>query len=164
MTTVKVFAPAKINLALHVTGKRDDGYHELDTLVAFADVGDSIVVQAANALSLTVEGPEATDVPANMNNLALQGAKLAADGHGAGITLRKQLPVASGMGGGSADAAAAYRGVLGLRAVNESASDPQRAMLKAASKDSMRRLAEIGADVPMCLGSMPARAMGAGEK
>jgi 4-diphosphocytidyl-2-C-methyl-D-erythritol kinase len=163
MTTVKVFAPAKINLALHVIGRRNDGYHEIDTLVAFADVGDSIVFRPANALSLTVEGPEAADVPADMDNLALQAAALAANGRGAEITLSKLLPVASGMGGGSADAAASYRGMLGLGAVGERASNLQQPMPKSVPNDSMRRLAEIGADVPMCFGSMPARATGTGE-
>ena len=76
MTTVKVFAPAKINLTLHVTGQRDDGYHLLDSLVAFAPVGDTITIQDGGVLSLVVEGPEAAGVPADMDNLAAYIATL----------------------------------------------------------------------------------------
>ena len=89
MTTVKVWAPAKINLTLHVTGQRDDGYHELDSLVAFAPVADELIIQQGNTLSLTVEGPEARGVPADMSNLVTQAASHMAEGRGASMTLTK---------------------------------------------------------------------------
>ena len=72
MTTVEVFAPAKINLTLHITGRRTDGYHLIDSLVAFAPVGDTVVLRPAHGLALSVDWPEAGGVPANMDNLALQ--------------------------------------------------------------------------------------------
>src|SRR5690606_21339245 len=107
-------APAKINLFLHVTGRRGDGYHELDSLVAFADIGDRVTLRPAAAPSLTVTGPFAGDVPADGGNLALRALLTAAATFGRpphlAITLDKRLPVASGIGGGSADAAAVLRG------------------------------------------------------
>src|SRR5437763_16574028 len=109
---VTAFAPAKVNLYLHVTGRRDDGYHLLDSLVAFVDVGDHLTAEPAISLSLTVDGPEAADLAAvGDDNLVLRAARLLA--HRAGITagaalyLHKHLPVAAGIGGGSSDAAAA---------------------------------------------------------
>ena len=109
---VDVFAPAKINLTLHVTGQRDDGYHLLDSLVVFASVGDRLAVQIGNTISVTTEGPEAAGVPADMSNLVLKVAALFEDMPGASFLLEKNLPVASGIGGGSADAAAAFRGLM----------------------------------------------------
>ena len=104
MKRVSVFAPAKINLTLHITGQREDGFHELDSLVVFAPVGDALFVSEANTLSLTVEGPEAAGVPADMGNIALKAAELMRGTRSAALTLTKHLPVASGIGGGSADA------------------------------------------------------------
>ena len=80
MTTVRVFAPAKINLTLHITGQREDGYHLLDSLVTFATVGDQLYLSEAGVFSLTVEGPEAAGVPADMDNLALKAAQFAGAG------------------------------------------------------------------------------------
>ena len=80
MTTVKVFAPAKVNLTLHITGQRDDGYHLIDSLVAFATVGDHLTLQTADRWSLTVEGTERQGVPLDTANLALQAAELVCDG------------------------------------------------------------------------------------
>ena len=162
MTTVEVFAPAKINLTLHVTGQRADGYHLLDSLVSFGTMGDSLRLYSGNTLSLTVEGPEAGDVPADMDNLALRAASLVPrHDEGAALVLDKHLPVASGIGGGSADAAAAYRGMLAL-------CDQTATLLAAASDDVLapdaRALLRLGADVPMCLVSSPLRARGIGEK
>lgn len=159
--TVRVFAPAKINLALHVIGRRDDGYHLIDSLVTFAPVRDRLIVQGGNTLSLTVEGPEARGVPADMNNLALRAAEIFADGAGASLLLEKHLPSAAGIGGGSADAAAAIRGMLALRQdwveANRNAGD-------GALQPIAQRLLALGADVPMCLLSKPCRARGVGEK
>ena len=101
---IEAVAPAKINLALHVTGKRDDGYHSLDSLVAFARAGDRISVGLSDNLSLTVGGPFRFAVPANENNLILQAARLFGTNKNARIELEKNLPVASGIGGGSSDA------------------------------------------------------------
>jgi 4-diphosphocytidyl-2-C-methyl-D-erythritol kinase len=161
MTTVRVFAPAKVNLTLHVTGRRADGYHLLDSLVSFADVGDELVVSPGRGgLTLTVRGPEAAGVPADSTNLALRAAAILAGGQGAAIDLLKALPAASGIGGGSADAAAALRAMLALRGIG-------RAALTAGTEGFEGRATEIlalGADVPMCLFPRPLRARGIGER
>lgn len=162
MTTVEVFAPAKINLTLHITGQRDDGYHLLDSLVVFAPVRDRLIIQDGNTLSLTVEGPEATGVPGDMKNLALRAAEIfVEEGQGASLLLEKHLPAASGIGGGSADAAAALRGML-VRRQDFQAVDwtpPAEELLKPYAE----RMLALGADVPMCLLSAPCRARGIGE-
>ena len=164
MTTVRVFAPAKINLTLHITGHREDGYHLLDSLVAFAPVGDTIVIQDGNVPSLTVDGPEAAGVPADTDNLALRAAMMAAQGRGAAMTLTKRLPVASGVGGGSADAAAAFRGMLSFGGEGEAPADGMWAMPEVIIETHARGLLTLGADVPMCLMPRPLRARGIGEK
>mgnify|MGYP005989205313 CR=1 FL=1 len=146
MTKTEVFAPAKINLALHVTGRRPDGYHLLDSLVVFAPVGDRITIGAGAGLSLTVEGPESAGVPSDMRNLALRAAALS--GQGAALVLDKRLPSSSGIGGGSADAAATLRG---MAAFHGGAVDDAQALA-------------LGADVPMCLASRPVRVRGIGER
>ena len=110
MTSAKGFAPAKINLTLHVTGQRADGYHLLDSLVMFADVGDRITACPAPQTRLILDGPMAAGVPGDGRNLVLQAAALI--GVTADITLEKHLPAAAGIGGGSSDAAAKLR-VLG---------------------------------------------------
>lgn len=151
MTAVEVFAPAKINLALHVTGRRRDGYHLLDSLVAFADVGDRLFIQPAQTLSLVVEGPEAAGVPSDATNLVLKAAGMLARRSGASIRLEKHLPAAAGIGGGSADAAAAIRGL--------SALDGQ-----ALPSDISHVALKLGADVPMCMTPEPMRVGGVGER
>lgn len=133
------FAPAKINLALHVTGRRDDGLHLLDSLVVFADVGDVVTLTPSAGLSLTVTGPFASAIPPGDDNLCLRAA-LAVGGRGA-ITLEKNLPPASGIGGGTADAAAV------LRALDRYPDRPET----------------LGADLPACLLSQPLRMSGIGE-
>ncbi|MGL4279370.1 MAG: 4-(cytidine 5'-diphospho)-2-C-methyl-D-erythritol kinase, partial [Albidovulum sp.] len=105
---IEVTAPAKVNLALHVTGRRPDGYHLLDSLVVFADIGDRLRFEPAAGLSLAVTGPFAEGVPVDGSNLVLKAAALMA-GPGARITLEKHLPHGGGIGGGSSDAAAALR-------------------------------------------------------
>jgi 4-diphosphocytidyl-2-C-methyl-D-erythritol kinase len=143
-----LFAPAKVNLALHVTGRRDDGYHLLDSVVVFADLGDRIDIAPSNDLSLTVTGPRAAGVPADRRNLIWQAAELFPPGQGAAITLDKHLPHAGGIGGGSADAAATLRG---LAAFWDLALPDAAAVLS------------LGADVPVCLFRKPARMLGIGE-
>jgi 4-diphosphocytidyl-2-C-methyl-D-erythritol kinase len=140
-------APAKINLCLHVTGRRSDGYHLLDSLVVFADIGDRIEVAAGSGLSLRLTGPEAKGLTADADNLVLRAARLmgVAD---AAILLDKQLPVASGIGGGSADAAATLRA---LSRLTGRALPPEEVVL------------QLGADVPVCLAGQPARMSGIGE-
>jgi 4-diphosphocytidyl-2-C-methyl-D-erythritol kinase len=134
-------APAKLNLALHVTGRRADGYHLLDSLVAFAGVGDVVTLEPG-PLSLRIEGPFAARLSAD-DNLCLRAARLA-EGDAA-IRLTKNLPVASGIGGGSADAAAVLRGLSRMgHAIPANAE-------------------RLGADVPVCLASTPARMQGVGE-
>ena len=164
MTTVRVFAPAKINLTLHVTGRRSDGYHEIDSLISFAKIGDYLSLSENGVSSLTIEGPEAENVPTDMDNLALRAVELASGGKSASVTLHKALPVASGIGGGSADAAAAFRGMLVLGAAGETSADSRRATPEIILETHARGLLDLGADVPMCLFSKPIRARGVGEK
>lgn len=133
-SSCKVFAPAKVNLALHITGQRTDGYHLIDSLVVFVDVGDWVTVGPGQGL--TIGGPEA--LPVTPDNLCLR----AADGAQVAIHLDKHLPVSSGIGGGSADAAAV------LRALDRQPAD---------------RGLSLGADVPMCLDGRPLRAQSVGE-
>ncbi|MEM7719282.1 MAG: 4-(cytidine 5'-diphospho)-2-C-methyl-D-erythritol kinase [Pseudomonadota bacterium] len=149
MTTVKVFAPAKINLSLHVTGRRSNGYHDLDSLVAFLDVGDTIIAEPAESLTLDLSGPVAAEVPANDDNLVLKAARLLECREGARITLIKHLPVASGIGGGSADAAATVRALCSLW---------QKPW------PEMSRLAQLGADIPVCMQSGFTHMRGIGDQ
>ena len=144
--SVRVFAPAKINLTLHVTGKRTDGYHLLDSLVAFADVGDWIKVRPAPAWTLKVTGPMAHGVPSDSSNLILRAAQLMGGGPAA-IVLEKHLPVASGIGGGSADAAATLR-----------------ALFRMDARPLPDSIASLGADIPVCLHGQACRMRGIGEK
>jgi len=142
-------ARAKINLCLHVTGQRVDGYHLLDSLVVFADVGDDIVVERASEFSLEIDGPFADGLTAGDDNLVLQAAKIfAADCKGAAIKLTKNLPVASGIGGGSADAAATLRAMAQLMG----GALPADAGLS------------LGADVPVCLAQDSCRMQGIGDQ
>jgi 4-diphosphocytidyl-2-C-methyl-D-erythritol kinase len=153
---VAAFAPAKINLYLHVVGRRADGYHLLDSLVAFTDIGDEVVAGPADALSLTVSGPEAAALAATGDdNLVLRAARAFAAHHGitagAKLHLTKNLPVASGIGGGSSDAAATLRALAMLW---------QRPLDDAA----MRIAASLGADIPACLDGRPVWLSGIGER
>jgi 4-diphosphocytidyl-2-C-methyl-D-erythritol kinase len=154
--TVAVAAPAKLNLYLHVTGRRPDGYHLLDSLVAFAGVRDTVAAAPADALSLAVEGPFAAAVPAGGDNLALRAAgalaRLCGETRGARLTLAKRLPVGAGMGGGSADAAAAIRALTALWGARPPADEVQRLALA------------LGADVPACLAGRAAFVGGIGER
>lgn len=158
LTQVTEFAPSKVNLTLHVTGQRDDGYHLLDSLVVFCGIGDRLHASVANTLSLTLEGPFARDVPTNTDNVVMRAAKQFAGGMGVAFTLKKHLPPASGIGGGSADAAAAIRAVLRLREQLELPVEP-----RTAEAHEVAVLA-LGADVPVCLLSAAARMRGIGER
>jgi len=157
VTPISEFAPAKINLTLHVLGKRDDGYHLLESLVVFADTGDTLKVEAAGDLSFHVTGPNAAalaDTP-EADNLVLKAARLldAGAGRGARITLDKHLPVAAGIGGGSADCAAALRALNTLWGLGH-----DRAALGALGL-------QLGADVPVCVQApRPCVMSGIGEK
>jgi 4-diphosphocytidyl-2-C-methyl-D-erythritol kinase len=148
-------APAKINLSLRVLGRRPDGYHELQSLVVFADCGDVLAGEPAADLRLDIAGPFASALAGDPDNLVLRAARLLAD-HlgrkpGAHLALEKNLPVASGIGGGSADAAAALR--LLARLWNAEVTHAELASL------ALR----LGADVPVCLDGSPAMMRGRGE-
>lgn len=153
--SVRVFAPAKINLTLKVGRPRADGLHPIESAVMFADIGDVVEAEAAEALTLRITGEFADDLSADENNLVLAAARALADAAGreakASLSLEKTLPVASGIGGGSSDAAAALRALNALWDLNLPVS----------------RLAEIarglGADVPVCVGAETAFMTGTGE-
>ena len=154
---VTAFAPAKVNLYLHVTGRRDDGYHELDSLVAFADVGDRLTAEPAASRSLAVQGPEAADLAAvGDDNLVLRAARLLAERAGitagAALHLDKHLPVAAGIGGGSSDCAAALLALKRLWRI--SLEDEALCALGA----------RLGADVPACLYGRAVWVGGIGER
>ncbi|MYA86876.1 MAG: 4-(cytidine 5'-diphospho)-2-C-methyl-D-erythritol kinase [Boseongicola sp. SB0662_bin_57] len=149
MTAVEVAAPAKVNLTLHVTGQRKDGYHLIDSLVAFAPVHDRLVIKSGPSLELAVTGAESAMVPSGMKNLALRAAALVQDSAGSSVLLEKRLPVAAGVGGGSADAAAVLRGLAA-----------HREDLPAIARTALA----LGADVPMCLACRPCRVGGIGEE
>jgi len=147
-------APAKLNLALHVRGKLPDGRHSIETIFAFCTDGDRLQVEQADGLSLVIDGPFADQLPPGDENLVMRAATVlaAAAGvkEGARLRLTKQLPIASGIGGGSADAGAALRLLTRLWGI-----DPAIASKVAGG---------LGADVPACLMSMTARGEGAGDR
>lgn len=140
------FAPAKINLTLHVTGRRADGYHLLDSLVVFAAVGDRLTAEPAEVTRLVVTGPMAAGLSGEGDNLVLRAARVM--GVAARIGLEKHLPVSSGIGGGSADAAAT------LRLLARMAGRPL---------PGLATVLALGADVPVCLHSRTQRMAGIGE-
>ncbi len=148
-------APAKINLYLHVVGRRDDGYHLLDSLIAFAGVHDVVKVAPADELALDVTGPFAPALPAADDNLVLRAARALRDAAGvkagARIKLEKLLPVASGIGGGSSDAAAVLAALARLWAIDAAAVDVAALALG------------LGADVPVCVKGYAAFVGGIGE-
>jgi len=142
------FAPAKVNLYLHVTGRRADGYHLLDSCAVFPVVGDFLQAAPAESLSLTVDGPFGAALAGDADNLVSRAARLVRPDGGAVLRLEKNLPVASGIGGGSADAAAALRVLARLWGVEA---------------DLAGLALRLGADVPVCLARRPARMGGIGE-
>ncbi|MBC6437068.1 MAG: 4-(cytidine 5'-diphospho)-2-C-methyl-D-erythritol kinase [Rhodobacteraceae bacterium] len=141
-------APAKINLALHVTGRRADGCHLLDSLVVFAGTGDWLHVTPAQDVSLQVLGPRAAGVPTGPENLVLRAATLFDSQRGVRICLEKHLPHAAGIGGGSVNAAAALLSLAELWNLPLPKSE---------------RILALGADVPVCMAGRPTRMRGIGE-
>jgi 4-diphosphocytidyl-2-C-methyl-D-erythritol kinase len=153
LTPAREIAPAKLNLALHVRGKLPDGRHAIETVFAFCTDGDLLSARPADELALEIDGPFADALSDVENNLILKAARALADAagldEGAAIRLDKRLPVASGIGGGSADAAATLRLLTSLWRI-----DPSYARTVAP---------KLGSDVPACLLSLPARGEGAGD-
>ena len=154
---VTAFAAAKVNLYLHITGRRADGYHLLDSLIAFPDVGDDITAEPAPDLSLEIVGPEAASLASRHgDNLVLRAARLLAGDtattDGAALHLQKDLPVAAGIGGGSSDAAAAMRALTALWRL--SLGEPALCDLAV----------RLGADLPACLHAAPVWVGGIGER
>lgn len=151
---LKELAPAKLNLALHVRGKLTDGRHRIETVFAFCTDGDEVAANPSDNLSLSIAGPFGRELGDTDDNLALKAARAlrerADNGAGAALTLTKKLPIASGIGGGSADAAATLRLLTRMWGV-----DPEHAAAIAPS---------LGADVPACLLSMTSRGDGAGDE
>ena len=147
-------APAKLNLALHVRGKLPDGRHAIETVFAFCTDGDRLSAEPSNNISLQVSGPFAGSLADPESNLVVRAARALASvadvREGAALALEKRLPVASGIGGGSADAAAALRLLTSLWQI-----DPAHAQAVAP---------QLGSDVPACLFSLPMRGEGAGDR
>ena len=159
--TLTETAYAKINLYLHVVGKRADGYHLLDSLVCFTRFGDQVYLQPhAHKDSLQVIGPFAQDLPDNAENLILKILPLLRQFLGISahfsITLDKRIPIAAGLGGGSADAAAIIRAVLKSHNVPLSA-------ITTDAPHFIQHIVKFGADIPVCLHSKPAHMQGIGE-
>ncbi len=149
-------APAKVNLDLRVAGRRPDGYHELDSTVTFAACADRLTFAPGAQLELALSGPFATSLTKQGDNLVLRAARRLADHAGRSphvrITLDKRIPVAAGLGGGSADAAATLRALCRLW------------RLELTFADLLPIALEIGADVPVCLLSQSVRMRGIGER
>lgn len=152
-----MLAPAKLNLYLHVTGRRADGYHLLDSLVAFADIGDEITVAPARSLNVAIAGPFGKELAVHdpARNLVWRAAALLARElgrpPGALVTLEKNLPIASGIGGGSSDAATT---LISLAELWEAKLAPEALAALGA---------QLGADVPVCLARRAAFVGGVGE-
>jgi 4-diphosphocytidyl-2-C-methyl-D-erythritol kinase len=148
---MRVRAPAKLNLFLHVGEKRADGFHALESLLAFVEEADILVMEPADELSLTVVGPYAGALKEEPDNLVLRAARALDATRGAAITLEKNLPVAAGVGGGSADAGAALRGLNALWGLERDQGELGEIA------------AAIGSDVPACVLSQPVWMAGRGE-
>ncbi|MEM6464171.1 MAG: 4-(cytidine 5'-diphospho)-2-C-methyl-D-erythritol kinase [Pseudomonadota bacterium] len=160
MVEITETAWAKINLALHVTGQREDGYHLIDSLVTFANFGDALSFRESDCDNFSMAGSFASFLPDNGDNLVVgardylrnKARELGVPAGPVSIHLEKNLPIASGMGGGSADAAACLRGLSSLWRINSQELDHDELV------------AQLGADIPMCLSSRPLLARGVGEK
>jgi len=154
LTAAREIAPAKLNLALHVRGKLPDGRHRIETVFAFCVDGDRLSAEDADEISVKVIGPFAPDLGNGEDNLVIRAMRALGEAagidKGAAITLDKRLPLASGIGGGSADAAATLRLLTSLWGID------------AANAHSVAR--ELGSDVPACLLSLPARGEEAGDR
>lgn len=161
--TLRVFAPAKINLFLHVTGREKNGYHTLQSLVCFADVGDIIEIEPSESFNFRVQGPFAQQFEKEENKPEIDSANMVVKAARAisqatdrklntTITLTKNLPLAAGIGGGSSDAAATLWGLQQLWDLDTKAQYLLPLMLK------------LGADVPVCMGCAPTLVEGIGNK
>ncbi len=154
---VAVEAPAKVNLYLHVTARRSDGYHELDTLMVFTDLGDRLTVAPSDGLSLAVEGPFAGNLPTDPeSNLVMKAARALAEAAGvvptAAMTLTKNLPVSAGLGSGSSDAAAALKALA------------RHWGIPAGSVDLSKIGLGLGSDIPGCLEARSIFVSGTGDR
>jgi 4-diphosphocytidyl-2-C-methyl-D-erythritol kinase len=151
-----LLARAKVNLWLTVVGRRADGYHLLDSLIAFTDLADEIEAVPSDRLALAIEGPLASVLAGESDNLVLKAARLLADRAGVAprvaLKLTKRIPVAAGLGGGSADAAATLQALIDLWRV----ALPVEELFDLAAR--------LGADVPMCFAGRAALASGVGER
>ena len=151
------FAPAKINLSLHITGRRCDGYHLLDSLVVFTDIGDHIWAEPSETYSLTLGGPHAAGLSVGEDNLVLRAAALLASQNiiretptpSVALHLEKILPISAGLGGGSADAAATLRLLT---------------RMWGCSLPTYDETVKLGADVPVCINPKPQRMTGIGAQ
>ena len=144
-----MIARAKVNLALHAVGRSARGRHLLDSIVSFAEFGDSVEVKSDCGRILNVTGPMASSVPKGSSNLALRAAELFDRPDGYRISLVKRIPVEAGLGGGSADAAAVLRSLSSLRG---------------SSLPSSNEIMNLGSDIPVCLFGGNARIQGEGEQ
>jgi 4-diphosphocytidyl-2-C-methyl-D-erythritol kinase len=156
MSVTTLRAAAKLNLYLHILDKRADGYHSIESLVVFTQLADELTISPGEGLTLSVDGEFAGHAGAEGDNLVLKAARAlqahAGITHGAALRLTKHIPVGAGLGGGSADAAAALRGLNRFWWINLSPKE-------------LRMIAvTLGADVAMCLDSVPATARGIGEE
>ena len=159
---LRILAPAKINLYLHITGRLDNGYHTLDSLIGFADIGDNIKIERADDFAFVIDGPfsgqfdaKTRDASPHSSNLSVQAvwalSRAAQKPPHVKVTLTKNLPLAAGIGGGSADAAAVIWGLCELWDISKTAPYLAELMLS------------LGADVPVCLQARPAQVGGIGE-
>ena len=146
---IRETAYAKLNLALHVRARRDDGYHELETLFAFVDAGDTLSARPAEADTLHQQGEFADAMGLPFGNLAMKALTALPRPTGIEIALEKNLPVAAGLGGGSADAGAVFRIVREMYGLPD---------------DWQRRAAKLGADVPACIASETVIGRGVGDE
>lgn len=156
MAGLRALAPAKLNMALHITGKRPDGYHLLESLVVFAEYGDKVVLEDAEVFSLHVSGPFAAHAGTIEDNLVYRAVSRLAEVLGVPVrgafSLEKRLPVGAGLGGGSSDAVAACR--LALKCWGHIVPEEVLADI----------LLPLGADMPICVAGKPLIAKGIGEK
>ncbi len=155
--SLTVTAPAKVNLSLHITGKRDDGYHLLDSLVVFTEYGDSLNISDEDAITLELDGPFAPNLAGEdiNHNLVVRAAQSlqqsAGITRGAALKLYKNIPVGAGLGGGSADAAAVLRGLMRLWNISM-----DQVLLHSLAL-------RLGSDVPVCLAGQPGWMRGVGD-
>ncbi len=146
---ISEFAPAKINLSLHLVGQKSNGYHLLDSIVSFVNIGDNVSITPGKPGELKVAGPFAKDLPSSNHNLVLKAARLFDSFEPSQITLEKNIPVTSGIGGGSADAAAT------VRLLSKFYNEPE---------PPIEKLIYLGSDVPVCMHKGIVRMMGIGEE